>query len=87
MNSQGFLGPIAQNETLFYALDTIPLFIAIFNVVANVLALTIHPSSTELERRRNIRSQGQNKAWSSELSHKAHNQRTGPNTTDVKNFP
>ncbi|KAI0254690.1 RTA1 like protein-domain-containing protein [Lactifluus subvellereus] len=27
--SQGFLGPIAQNEDLFYALDTLPLFIAI----------------------------------------------------------
>ncbi|KAI9448037.1 RTA1-like protein [Lactarius indigo] len=27
--SQGFLGPIAQNEGLFYALDTLPLFIAI----------------------------------------------------------
>jgi len=28
--SQGFFGPIAQNEGLFYALDTLPLFIAIF---------------------------------------------------------
>lgn len=28
--SQGFLGPIAQKEGLFYALDTLPLFIAIF---------------------------------------------------------
>jgi len=27
--SQGFLGPIAQNEALFYALDTLPLFISI----------------------------------------------------------
>ncbi|KAI0268259.1 RTA1 like protein-domain-containing protein [Gloeopeniophorella convolvens] len=27
--SQGFLGPIAQNEGLFYALDTLPLFLAI----------------------------------------------------------
>jgi len=27
--SQGFFGPIAQNEKLFYALDTLPLFIAI----------------------------------------------------------
>jgi hypothetical protein len=27
--SQGFQGPIAQNEVLFYALDTLPLFIAI----------------------------------------------------------
>lgn len=27
--SQGFLGPIAQNEALFYALDTLPLFVAI----------------------------------------------------------
>jgi hypothetical protein len=26
--SQGFKGPIAQNEGLFYGLDTLPLFIA-----------------------------------------------------------
>ena len=39
MNSQGFLGPIAQNETFFYALDTIPLFIAIFNVCGQSFGL------------------------------------------------
>jgi hypothetical protein len=66
-HSQGFLVPIAQNEVLFYALDTLHLFIAI-----SVYSMPFWPGrfirqelaveSTELERRTGIRSQGQKKA-------------------------